>query len=146
MSRPRKQKTLREIVKAKRWAEDCPRCMSEMDYIELSKIEKLWAPSEYAWECIKCPLKVRILDGHIDPKKRTAITERCREEKRAELFRMIGIIGFGQKPKPKADPEKEEPEAAAEVLEVEEPPKKVVVVPHENLPAEVGVTAAAPPG
>jgi len=119
--------------------------MAEMDYIELSKIEKLWAPSEYAWECIKCPLKVRVLDGHIDPKKRTAISERCREEKRAELFRMIGIIGFGQKPALKVVPEKEDPEVVDEVVVEEEPPQKVVVLPHENLPAEVGLTAAAPP-
>jgi len=71
--------------------------MTEMDYVELSKIEKLWAPSEYAWECLKCPTKVRVLDGHIDPQKGSAFLERCRELNRIEFFTAIGIIAFGQK-------------------------------------------------
>ena len=122
--------------------------MAEMDYIELSKIEKLWAPSEYAWECLKCPLKVRILDGHIDPKKRSAISDRCREEKRAELFRMIGIIGYGQKRTPKVNREKEESKVTPKVTDnsVEEnEPLKVVVMP-QSIPVETGGTAAAGPG
>jgi hypothetical protein len=119
--------------------------MAEMDYIELSKVEKIWAPAEYAWECVKCPQKIRILDGHIDPLKRTAISERCEEAKTAELFRMIGIVGFGQKLSPKVKPSNEglypdSPRSSSPFLPaVEGPPMRA------SLPAEAGVTACVEP-
>lgn len=123
MARPSKRKTLREILKAKKWAQDCPVCMTEMDYVELSKIEKLWAPSEYAWECVKCPNKVRVLDGHIDPQKSCVLIERCRERDSADFFTSIGIIAFGQKRRHK------EPE----------------VIPKKRWPEDAGVTASTGP-
>jgi len=79
--------------------------MEAMDYVELSKVARQWSPSAYAWECLRCPLKVRVLDGHIDPKKGTALTDRYREKNRLDLFRAIGIIGFGLKPPVKVDEE-----------------------------------------
>jgi hypothetical protein len=71
--------------------------MAEMDYVELSKVEKSWAPCEYAWECVKCPFVVRFLDGFIDPDKGSALLDRCRERNRVELFRAIGAVAYGQK-------------------------------------------------
>lgn len=109
--------------------------MAEMDYIELSKKEKLWAPSEYAWECLKCPLKVRVLDGFIDPSKGTALTERCRERNRRELFRAIGLIAFGQKFRP----------MHVETMTQTEGAMGHEVVPQNWVPMEAGATASAGP-
>jgi len=118
--------------------------MAEMDYVELSKIEKLWAPSEYAWECLKCPMKVRVLDGHIDPKKGSLIIERCKERNRVELFTAIGIIAFGQKRTPKVNPKNlglEVPEVSPRNLGLKEPE-----VNPKNLGLEnAGATASAGP-
>lgn len=128
--------------------------MAEMDYIELSKTEKLWAPSEYAWECLKCPHKVRILDGNIDPKKGSILVDRCRERNRLELFTSIGIIAFGQKRPPKVNPKPEVEEEGAKIIPIklapEDPkftPQKVwaKVIPKKQSPEATGVTGASGP-